>query len=141
LPPSRSEHFCQAAPSSFGRYGFEYLGDPKQPPVADTKLVLTNPNEGTLSYLGDMTLIEQLTSIASDHWGLCWKDGLLDLVTKNGIRSAGALQFGATQVRARFFTRLDAQKGSRRGSSMDASSVRKWDATTANMFGIEHSRP
>ena len=130
--------FCAPTQDIIGN-GFRFDGDPKQAPVADTKLVLTSPNEGTLSYLGDMTLIEQLTSIASEHWSLCWKDGLLDLVTKNGIRGAGSLQFGVTQVRARFFTRLD--KHGRRGSSLEASHARKWDASTSSMFGIEHSRP
>jgi hypothetical protein len=103
--------FCAPTQDIIGM-GYTYSGNPKEEPITDTMLALTNPAEGSLSYTGDMVLIKEVTDIASEQWGLCWKDGLYDLVTKNRMAGADSLHFDHTQVRARFFTRLDTRRSS-----------------------------
>jgi len=67
--------------------------------------VLPDPELGDLSYPTDKTLIQDLKSLCTKHWGKCWKDGLLEVVERNGVGLQGCrkLQLGKTEVRIRKF--------------------------------------
>lgn len=73
-----------------------------KPQVEDT-VALPDPSAGELSHAEDAILIEELKALCSEHWGKCWKDGLMDIAEQRleGIRS---LEFGATKVRFRCFS-------------------------------------
>ena len=62
-----------------------------------------NPRDGSLSHSSDMATIRTLLEIAETQWGICWKDGLLALVQKQGMGHVQKLELGQTQVRARWW--------------------------------------
>ena len=82
--------------------GFTYT-DTKQLPKDEEQPILTDPRDGSLSHSSDMATIRTLLEIAETQWGICWKDGLLALVQKQGMGHVQKLELGQTQVRARWW--------------------------------------
>lgn len=75
-------------------------------PMFDGKVNVPDPSaaDAELSYQSDCSLIIQLKDLCDQHWAKCWKDGLMGMVEKNGLKNARNLRYGETEVRMRRFT-------------------------------------
>lgn len=78
-------------------------------PSYDGKMFVPDPigTDAELSYPADKELISELKELCTQHWGKCWKDGLMDIVEeKVGLKEVRSLQYasnGGTEIRLRKF--------------------------------------
>lgn len=90
--------------------GPDFTFDPSAPRLANNELkpqfeesaALPDPGAGLLTRQDDCIVIRELKSLCAEHWGKCWKDGLLEAV-EGKLRGVRALELGGTQVRLRRF--------------------------------------